>query len=96
VAQTQFQKGLVNIQRETENSLRSRGLRDASIVFIPQAEETMGATLSITVQGKTAAQLFTQSEIEDSGEAIDAPAAHKLRTLVSVFEINAALLRGVS
>jgi hypothetical protein len=83
---TQFQKGLIIIQRETERSLQGRCLHDASIDLIPKANEKQGATLSITVAGKLATQLFTYREIEDSGEAIDAPAAHKLRNLMSVFE----------
>jgi hypothetical protein len=88
MAQTQFQKGLINIEREMTDSLRSRGIVDASIHFVPQPDEANGATLSITVQGKAASQLFTYGEIEDSGEAIDAPAAHKIRTLLTVFAIN--------
>jgi hypothetical protein len=94
MAQTQFQKGMINIQRETTDSLRKRGIVDASILFIPQPDEANGATLSVTVHGKAASQFFTYGEIEDSGEAIDAPAAHKLRTLLSVFAISTTPLQG--
>jgi hypothetical protein len=86
----QYQKGLATIRAEIDEVLADRGVMAAAIAVNegkadPRAATTRSATISITVNGDTRTETFTYDEIEDSGEAIDAPAAIKVRMLVSHF-----------
>jgi protein-disulfide isomerase-like protein with CxxC motif len=86
--QDQYQKGLATIRAEIDEVLADRGIIAAAIAVneAEAAAATMrSATISITVNGDTQTETFTYDEIEDSGEAIDAPAAIKVRMLVSHF-----------
>ena len=47
--------------------------------------ESSDAKVQVSAHGKVAEQQFAHQEIEDSGEAIDAPVALKVRMLVSNF-----------
>ncbi len=80
----QYQKGLATIRAEIDEVLADRGILAAAIVVSEKADPR-SATISITVNGNTQTETFTYDEIEDSGEAIDAPAAIKVRMLVSHF-----------
>jgi hypothetical protein len=86
----QYQKGLATIRAEIDEVLADRGVIAAAIAVTEEKADrrsaTMrSATISITVNGDTQTETFTYDEIEDSGEAIDAPAAIKVRMLVSHF-----------
>jgi hypothetical protein len=88
--QDQYQKGLATIRAEIDEVLADRGVIAAAITVNedstePQSPTTRSATISITVNGDTQTETFTYDEIEDSGEAIDAPAAIKVRMLISHF-----------
>jgi hypothetical protein len=88
--QDQYQKGLATIRAEIDHALADRGVMAAAIVVTeekaePRAATMRSATISITANGDTQTETFTYDEIEDSGEAIDAPAAIKVRMLVSHF-----------
>jgi hypothetical protein len=78
----QDHKGVVNIRAAVETALRERGVIGAEV----QSDES-GDSLRVTVTagGQTQAETFPYMEIEDSGAAIDAPAAHRVRMLVSHF-----------
>jgi hypothetical protein len=88
--QDQYQKGLATIRAEIDQVLADRGVIAAAIAVTedtgePRAATTRSATFSITVNGDTRTETFTYDEIEDSGVAIDAPAAVKVRMLISHF-----------
>jgi ketopantoate reductase len=82
MAQDQFHKGLSTIDLTLEATLHERGVVGGVVKHNAQGEETQ---FSVTVDGKTEIQVFTRQEIEDSAQAIDAPAAIKVRMLVSPF-----------
>lgn len=82
-SKNQFHKGLANIVRETESALRERGVPGSSVRS--EGNEAAGVDITVTVDGEVQMQHFTYEEIEDCGEAIDAPAAVKVRMLVSHF-----------
>ena len=83
--QDQYQKGLATIRAEIEEVLADRGVMAAAIAVNEDNAERRAATISITANGDTQTETFTYDEIEDSGEAIDAPAAIKVRMLISHF-----------
>jgi hypothetical protein len=88
--QDQYQKGLATIRAEIDEVLADRGILAAAIAVNeaeaePGVATTRSATISITANGDTQTETFTYDEIEDSGEAIDAPAAIKVRMLISHF-----------
>ncbi len=83
--QDQYAKGLTTIRAEIAHALADRGVPAGAIAVTEQTAEPRSATISITANGKTQTETFTYCEIEDSGEAIDAPAAIKVRMLVSHF-----------
>jgi hypothetical protein len=83
--QDQYQKGLATIRAEIDEVLADRGVIAAAIAVNEDKAQPRAATISITVNGDTQTEIFTYDEIEDSGEAIDAPAAIKVRMLVSHF-----------
>ncbi|MEP6885224.1 MAG: hypothetical protein ABJC66_10790 [Gammaproteobacteria bacterium] len=80
-----YLKGLATIRGEIDRVLADRGITADSIAVTEDGVELPGATFTINANGKEQGQAFTYSEIEDSGEAIDAPAATKVRMLVSHF-----------
>jgi hypothetical protein len=81
----QYQKGLATIRAEIDEVLADRGILAAAVAVTQENTEPRTATFSITVNGDTQTETFTYDEIEDSGEAIDAPAAIKVRMLISHF-----------
>jgi catechol 2,3-dioxygenase-like lactoylglutathione lyase family enzyme len=80
----EFHKGLANIVGALESALRERGV-ERSAVDLREGSESAGADITVTVDGEVQAQHFAYEEIQDCGEAIDAPVAVKVRTLVSHF-----------
>lgn len=82
--QDRYQKGLATIRSFVDATLRDRGIAAADVQFTEQGAQRE-ARLSISANGNTQATVFSYDEIEDSGEAIDAPAAAKVRQLVSHF-----------
>ncbi len=85
MAQDQFHKGLSNVKLAIEAALHERGVVGGVVKYDAQGTESQDTQFSITVDGKTKIQVFTYQEIEDSAQAIDAPAATKVRMLVSPF-----------
>ncbi|MEP6546355.1 MAG: hypothetical protein ABJD53_02730 [Gammaproteobacteria bacterium] len=83
--QDQYEKGLATIRKEIDHALADRGVVPGAIAITEESADPREATISITVNGQTQRQTFTYCEIEDSGEAIDAPAAIKVRMLISHF-----------
>jgi hypothetical protein len=81
----QFHNGLANIRAALEGSLSERGVTDSAVSYSPAIAEPQGTEFVVTVNGEARSQIFTSTEIEDSGEAIDAPVAMKVRMLVSHF-----------
>lgn len=84
MSQDQFHKGLANVLSALNAALAQRGVNSA-LVRQSDASDPQPVTFSVTADGKTETQDFSREEIEDSGEAIDAPAAAKVRMLVSHF-----------
>ncbi|HEY2465907.1 MAG TPA: hypothetical protein VGI32_17735 [Steroidobacteraceae bacterium] len=84
MSQDQYQKGLGVIRSFVEAALHDRGIMAQSVQLAEQGLKR-DASLSISANGKTQAATFSYDEVEDSGEAIDAPAAAKVRQLVSNF-----------
>jgi hypothetical protein len=85
MSQDQFHKGLANILSALNTALTERGVGSALVKHNIDNAHPQPATFAVTVNGKTETQNFSREEIEDSGEAIDAPAAAKVRMLVSHF-----------
>jgi hypothetical protein len=85
MSQDQFHKGLANILSALNTALTERGVAGALVKHNIDDSHPKPATFAVTVNGKTETQAFSREEIEDSGEAIDAPAAAKVRMLVSHF-----------
>ena len=83
--QDQFQKGLANIRGALDAAIRERGVGQSLVDCSVTGSAPQDARFAITVGEKTESQNFTREEIEDSGEAIDAPVAVKVRMLVSHF-----------
>ena len=81
----QFHKGLANIRAALETSLNERGVAGSAVSYSPATAEPQDTEFVVTANGETQSQTFTSAEIEDSGEAIDAPVAVKVRMLVSHF-----------
>jgi hypothetical protein len=84
MSQDQYQKGLVTIRTFVDATLRDRGIAAHSVQLAEQGPER-NANLSISANGKMQAAVFSCQEVTDSGEAIDAPIAAKVRRLVSNF-----------
>jgi hypothetical protein len=83
--QDQYLKGLATIRSEIDQVLADQGILAGAIAITEDGVDPRAAIVSITAKGKTETATFTYCEIEDSGEAIDAPAAIKVRMLVSHF-----------
>jgi hypothetical protein len=81
----QFHKGLANIRAALEMSLSERGVIASAVSYSPATAEPQDTEFVVTANGESQSQTFTSAEIEDSGEAIDAPVAVKVRMLVSHF-----------
>jgi hypothetical protein len=79
----QYSKGLGTIRAEIDKALRDRDV--LAEVGLREDSEAHQATFTIAANGEVQADTFSAAEIEDCGEAIDAPAAHKVRMLVSHF-----------
>ncbi|HEX3603213.1 MAG TPA: hypothetical protein VHU43_03920 [Steroidobacteraceae bacterium] len=84
MSQDQYQKGLSAIRSFLDGALRDRGIVAQSVQLAEQSPQRE-ASLSVSANGKTQAAVFSYAEVEDSGEAIDAPTAAKIRRLVSHF-----------
>ena len=80
----QYQKGLAVIKSFTDEALREHGITATSVQLVESGPQR-AAQLSIAAKGKTQSVDFSYDAIEDSGEAIDAPSAAKVRQLVSHF-----------
>ena len=78
-------RGLTTIHGAFTEALANRSVAAANVQYTIEETEPRGATFKVTVDGKTEAQHFSWQEIDDCGEAIDAPAALKVRMLVSHF-----------
>jgi hypothetical protein len=85
MAQDQFSKGLLTIQAALEAALIERGVAGGIVEHDAANGEPRDTQFSITANGKTEVQLFPREEIEDSAQAIDAPAAAKVRLLFGPF-----------
>jgi lactoylglutathione lyase len=83
VSVTQFQKGMANLVSAVEEALAARGIEGP--VVDQGVDGASDAKIRVSANGKVAEQRFAHQEIEDSGEAIDAPVAMKVRMLVSQF-----------
>ena len=84
MAQDTNHRGLATIHAALTEALTHRGLA-ADVDCTVEETEPRGATFKVTLEGKTEAQHFGWDEVDDSGEAINAPAALKVRMLVSHF-----------
>jgi hypothetical protein len=82
----EFQKGLHNIRMAIQAALLDHKINGASL-----AQDTQGSTdaqeavFAVISGGITRRQAFARDEVIDSGEAIDGPAATKVRALVAPF-----------
>ena len=65
--------------------LSDRGVQSAVVAHDLSGEDGRIVSFSVSAAGKQGVQTFTREEIIDSGQAIDAPSAQKVRTLVSHF-----------
>ena len=86
MSEDQFQKGLINIRGAADKALETLGVANANVQLAEKgADHKQEVILSISSSGRTESQVFSRDEVLDSGEAIDAPAALKVRMLVSHF-----------
>lgn len=86
MSEDEYQKGLANIRAAVEKALDRLGVTNANIQLTEQqADQKQEVILLISSGGKTESQAFSHDEVIDSGEAIDAPAATKVRMLASHF-----------
>jgi hypothetical protein len=83
--QDQFQKGLNQIREALEAALIDRKVADSVVSLALDGGGARGARFEVAVGERSESQVFSREEIEDSGEAIDAPVAMKVRLLVSHF-----------
>ena len=83
--QNQFQKGLIQIRSALDAALHDRKVAEAEVSMGLEDGGAHGARFDVAVGGKRESQAFSREEIEDSGAAIDAPVAMKVRLLVSHF-----------
>ena len=81
----EFQKGLDNIRTAIETALRDRKIAGTSVAQDTLGSDPQEAVFAVTSGGMTRKQAFTREEVLDSGEAIDSPAATKVRALVAPF-----------
>jgi hypothetical protein len=81
----QFQKGLSVITAAFTAALAERAAPGAVVTHDFQGAEPRATTFTITCEDARQSQQFSREEIDDCGEAIDAPAALKVRMLVSHF-----------
>lgn len=86
MSEDEYQKGLANIRGAVQEALDRLGVTNANVQLTEQpANQKQDVILSISSDGKTQSQAFSRDEVVDSGEAIDAPAATKVRMLASHF-----------
>ncbi|MDP9089762.1 MAG: hypothetical protein M3O26_13605 [Pseudomonadota bacterium] len=85
MSEDEFQKGLANIRVAVAEALDRLGVSDANVQLTEQQADHNQIILSISSGGRTESQAFRRDEVLDSGEAIDAPAAMKVRMLASHF-----------
>ena len=85
MANNQFRKGLENIRTAIHAALRNHAITGWSVFHSFHGSEPGPTTFTVNAKGQERAQEFTREEIEDSGEAIDSPAAAKVSALVSLF-----------
>ncbi|MEA3139328.1 MAG: hypothetical protein QOK23_1497 [Gammaproteobacteria bacterium] len=86
MSEDQFQKGLANIRSAVDKALETLSVTNANVHLAEQGpDHKQEVVLTISSGGKTVAQVFSRDEVLDSGEAIDAPAALKVRMLASHF-----------
>jgi hypothetical protein len=83
--QDQFAKGLATILNAIQTGLSERGVVGAVVEHAVNQATPPLATFTVTLDGRTENASFAGGEIDDCGEAIDAPAALKVRMLVSHF-----------
>ena len=83
--QDRFEKGLATIRNALDAAIHDRGVEGSRVDCSIDASGAQSARFSITADGKTEVQNFSREEIEDSGDAIDAPVSLKVRMLVSHF-----------
>jgi hypothetical protein len=81
----QFQKGLTHIREALDAALADRKVAGSTVSLALDGGGAQGASFEVVVGDKSESQAFSREEIEDSGEAIDAPVAMKVRLLVSHF-----------
>ena len=81
----QYQKGLTNVLAAFATALQERQVAGAEVTHDAVEGSRQTVHVSLTVGQKTASQHFEADELEDCGQAIDAPAAFKVRLLVSQF-----------
>jgi hypothetical protein len=86
MSEDQFRKGLANIRSAVDAALEKLRVANANVQLAEQgADQKQEVILTISSGGKTESQVFSRDEVLDSGEAIDAPAALKVRMLASHF-----------
>jgi hypothetical protein len=83
--QDQLQKGVANTLSALKTALHDRGVEAPVVEHQESSTDPSVLTITVTAKGKTATEHFTHEEILDSGEAVDAPVALKVRMLVSHF-----------
>jgi hypothetical protein len=81
----QFQKGLSVIFAAFTDAIAERAVAGAVVTHDFEGSQPRATTFTVTSQGTMQSQQFSREEIDDCGEAIDAPAALKVRMLVSHF-----------
>jgi hypothetical protein len=83
----QFEKGLQTIRSALDSGLSQKGVRNASISYaIPgSAPLVPDATFKVVANGQIEELKFSNEEIADSADMLDAFAATKVRMLVSRF-----------
>jgi hypothetical protein len=82
MANEHFDKGVSNILAAVQAGISDRRVEGA---VVTHEQSGQGLKVTIRVGDKTEQQAFETKEVDDCGQAIDAPAAFKVRMLVSHF-----------
>ena len=81
----QFHKGLTNVLQAIQAAFTDRRVEGAAVTHDAVEGQRQTVRIVISKGDKSDGQNFSPEELDDCGQAIDAPAALKVRMLVSRF-----------
>ena len=81
----QYEKGLNNILNAIHGSVEERRIEGAVVTHDADVAQRRDVRITVRVGEKSEIETFAAEELVDCGQAIDAPAARKVRMLLSHF-----------